>query len=600
MCVATVLRSAVLAFSSVLTIVLASCTHPPEPSLPPPGDWPALVHALTRSIEHEMDAADVVGLSIAIVEPEGVRWSRGFGFADRERQQPATDQTIYRVGSMSKPVTAAVLMTLVEQGRLDLDAPLETYLPDFAIRSRFEDAGPVTLRGILTHRSGLPNLWHKTAPDDRPVPYNQLVHEMARAALAYPPGLVSKYSSLGFDLAGHAAEVVAGRPFVELADDFLSTLGASTASFDPSESAMRLLALPYRKGRPVSELPELDGEIPSGGLHTSVLDYAQFSRLFLGTSDHDGAGALSPSSVREMLAVEPPSPLDFENLHGLGWSRWAPEGLGYAGSFASHGGATVLYRCLAVLSLDHDVGVVVCANTQESGQAVFRVATEAVRLALELKGIRAPSEDEEPAPLQPVAESEAFEGRYQSIVGVLDVTVGHRIEARLLGRRVRLIDEGGDWYSPRYLLLGSIPLKVGGMGDVRFGFADVAGRRVIVREQLGHRSRFADRIEPSPIHPAWRDRVGKYDLTNARLAEISFRSSPNVEVEIDDGTLVLRFYPNLQPAIELTWAMRTLSDDEAVCQGLVDFLGGETLRATEVGGRERITMWGYEFERIEG
>jgi CubicO group peptidase (beta-lactamase class C family) len=260
-----------------------------------------------------MDAADVVGLSIAIVESEGIRWSRGFGFADRERRQPATDQTIYRVGSMSKPVTAAVLMTLVEQDRLDLDAPLATYLPGFAIQSRFEDAGPVTLRGILTHRSGLPNLWHKPGPDGRPVPYNQLVHEMKHAALAYPPGLVSKYSSLGFNLAGHAAEVVAGRSFVELADDFLGSLGASTASFDPSESMMRSLALPYRKGRPVSELPELDGEIPSGGLHTSVLDYAQFSRLFLGTRDHAGAGVLSPSSVGEMLAVEPPSPLDFEN-----------------------------------------------------------------------------------------------------------------------------------------------------------------------------------------------------------------------------------------------------------------------------------------------
>jgi hypothetical protein len=123
---------------------------------------------------------------------------------------------------------------------------------------------------------------------------------------------------------------------------------------------------------------------------------------------------------------------------------------------------------------------------------------------------------------------------------------------------------------------------------------------VIVRDQRGHRSRFADRIEPSRIHPAWRDREGKYDLTNARLAEISFRSSPHVEIEIDDGRLVLRFYPDLQPAIELTWAMRTLSDDEAVCEGLVDFLGGETLRVIEVGGRERITMWGYEFERIGG
>ena len=595
-------RAALLIFSAFL--LLQSCRGPAETDPLAPGDWGGFVRALTRRIEYEMDAADVVGLSIAIVEPGGVRWSSGFGLADREAKRPATDRTIYRVGSMSKPFTAALVMALVEEGRLDLDVPLQTYLPSFSIRSRFEEAGPVTLRGILTQRSGLPNVWRTIGPDGRHARFDRLVHEMPHASLTHPPGLVSKYSSLGFNLAGHAVQSVAGRPFVELADDLLKTIRAQTATFAPSEDTKRLLARAYRRGRLVSDLPELDGEIPSGGLHTSVLDYARFARLFLGGGEVDGARVLSERSVGEMLAVEPPSPLDFGMIWGLGWSRSPPAGLGYAGAFASHGGATFLYNSLAILSLDHDVGVIVCANTQESAQAVARIATEAMRLALEVKGLREPrgreaSAPAKPAPAKPVASWKAFEGRYQTRAGVLDLAVGDDLEASLLGRRVRLVDEGGGWSSPRYLLLGSMPLDLGGMGDVRFAFAEVAGRRVIVRDEHGHRSRFGVRIAPSPIHAAWRDRLGEYDLTNEKLARISFRNSPNVELGIDGEHLVLTFYPNLQPAIELSWAVRTLSDDEALCEGLVDYLGGETLRIVRVDGRERITLSGYEFERVE-
>jgi hypothetical protein len=110
--------------------------------------------------------------------------------------------------------------------------------------------------------------------------------------------------------------------------------------------------------------------------------------------------------------------------------------------------------------------------------------------------------------------------------------------------------------------------------------------------------RFGDRIEPSPIHPAWRDRLGEYDLTDEKLARIHFRSSPNVELGIDGEYLVLTYHLNVEPAVELKWAVRTLSEDEAVFEGLVDYLGGEALRVIKVDGRERFIFSGYEFEGV--
>jgi CubicO group peptidase (beta-lactamase class C family) len=588
------LLAAILALT--VSLFSLSCGGPPETAPLEQGDWDGLVRVLTSRIEYEMDAAEVVGLSIAIVEPEGVRWSSGFGLADREAKRPATDRTIYRVGSMSKPFTAALVMTLVETGRLDLDAPLETYLASFSIRSRFENAGPVTLRSILTQRSGLPFVWRKIGPNGLPIRYDRLVHEMSDASLVHPPGLAYKYSNLGFNLAGHAAQSVAGRSFVELGDALLRTIGAETATFAPTEGTKRLLARPYQRGRLVEDFPELGGEIPSGGLHASVLDYARFTRLFLGDGQVDGARPLSEQSVAEMLAVEPPSPLDFGFLWGLGWNRTAPKGLDYAGEFASHGGQTFVYSSGAVLSLDHEVGVVVCANTEESIEAVDRILRVAMRLALEVKGIREPSGRETPAPFKPAASRNALEGRYQTRDGIFDVASGDHIEARGLGDRVRLVDEGGNWFSPRYLLLGSIPLDVGGMGDLRFAFADVARRTVVVYEENGLRMRVGDRIEPSSIHPAWRKRLGAYDLADEKLARILYGSSPNVVLAIDGEYLVLTYHRIGEPAGN--WAVRTLSEDEAVFEGLIDYLGGETLRAIRVSGRERLLFSGYEFERV--
>jgi hypothetical protein len=127
--------------------------------------------------------------------------------------------------------------------------------------------------------------------------------------------------------------------------------------------------------------------------------------------------------------------------------------LDYAGDFASHGGQTIVYNSQAILSLDHDVGVVVCANPQESAIAVARIATEAMRLALEVKGIREPSGREAPVPVKPVASLKAFEGRYQTISGIHDVAVGDHLEARVAGHRFRLVAEGGNWFCTRHLLI---------------------------------------------------------------------------------------------------------------------------------------------------
>src|SRR5262249_52395 len=98
----------------------------------------------------------IPGMSMVIVYDQEVLLASGFGYADLEKQIPADPQTVYRLGSVTKAFTALMLMQLRDDGKLQLDAPIEKSLPDFQIKSRFPDARPATFRQVAAHYSGLP------------------------------------------------------------------------------------------------------------------------------------------------------------------------------------------------------------------------------------------------------------------------------------------------------------------------------------------------------------------------------------------------------------------------------------------------------------
>jgi CubicO group peptidase (beta-lactamase class C family) len=100
-----------------------------------------------------------MGVSIAIVDDQKIVWSQGFGYADVKNNLPATSETVYRIGSISKLFTVMATMQLAEQGKVDIDQPLKKYLPQFSVKTRFPDSGPITLRACpvgLQKGCGLP------------------------------------------------------------------------------------------------------------------------------------------------------------------------------------------------------------------------------------------------------------------------------------------------------------------------------------------------------------------------------------------------------------------------------------------------------------
>ena len=116
-------------------------------------DYQQAIEQLERQIKYELADKQITALSIALVDDQQLVWSAGFGYADPATEASAKSGTIYRVGSVSKLFTDVAIMRLVEQGRIDLDAPVTKYLPEFRPRSPFETE--ITLRMLMAHRAGL-------------------------------------------------------------------------------------------------------------------------------------------------------------------------------------------------------------------------------------------------------------------------------------------------------------------------------------------------------------------------------------------------------------------------------------------------------------
>jgi len=104
-----------------------------------------------------VDEAGITGLSVALVDDQEMVWSEGFGYADKANGVAATPDTLYMVASISKLFTASAIMQLAEAGKIDIDQPVQTYVPEFSINSRFPEAGPITPRTLMTHHAGLPS-----------------------------------------------------------------------------------------------------------------------------------------------------------------------------------------------------------------------------------------------------------------------------------------------------------------------------------------------------------------------------------------------------------------------------------------------------------
>lgn len=590
-----------LTWATALAALAACSSPPPRPPALALGDTATVRQHVEALIQHEMQAHDVTGLSIALVDGQHVVWAFGAGWADQQAQRRADAQTLYRMGSISKLFTDTAAMQAVAAGRLALDAPITQALPNWRIRSRFGPV-PITARQLMTHHAGLPRDLGYGMWSTAPMSLQQRVAALADEDMAYRPGQLFAYANTDITVLGAALEHLNGQPFEALMQDrLLAPLGMRTASFSAAVSPRPEMSRAYRKGRPQAE-PAL-ADVPAGGLNASVLDMAQFIKMVFAEGRSGDQPVLPAAAVREMQQVQNADvALDAGFQVGLGWmlSTLGGEPLEGAGPVLHHGGATVHFRSQMVLLPEHQLGVIVAANSTTAGPVVNRVAQRALALALEAKtGIRQP----DPAatvPAQPVAWDDAalqaLVGDYTTTAGFVRVTRhGAALQAELLGKTFDLIPQAHGELRLRYQLLGLLPISLGELDRLSLSQRTLAGRPVLVA-RIGQQTLLAgERLPPASTAPALTRYVGTYvpELAPGERGVVD-----RVHVSLEQGRLLARLSTHEEPDAPVKFVLQPVSDREALVLGtLAD--AGEVVRLDPTGTEPTFHAAGYRWHRIQ-
>lgn len=345
----------------------------------PPEKYAAAVETLERWLEQEIALKRIPALSLALVDDQEIVWARGFGYEDAERQRGATADTPYRVGSVSKPFTALLLMLFVEMGLIDLDAPIQEYLPDFHPVNK--TGKKITLRQILAHRSGLvrePPVGNYF--DDSEPSLAQTVLSLNKTELLYVPETTTAYSNAAVSVAGYVVEKIQQEPFGKLIRrKLLEAIGMKDSVFDPTPEQRRRLphALMWTYHGREFAAPTWDlGTAPAGNLISTVNDQARFLQfLFAG-----GRKLIRPETLERMWTIAYPKK-DEDAGFGIGFFVSKFEGkrrIGHAG--AVYGFATELSALP-----DDKLGVIVCSARDISNGVSHRVGDTALRHLLAVR-----------------------------------------------------------------------------------------------------------------------------------------------------------------------------------------------------------------------
>lgn len=288
-------------------------------------------------VRHAVEDDEIPGAVVLVARRGRILLHQAYGFRDLERTKPLRIDSLFRMASNSKAVTAAGIMLLVEDGRLDLDAPVGTYLPAFQL----ESWRPVTLRHLLTHTSGVrikplfltplmkKSPQHPQAPDLR-----LEVNRFAKMAPEVPAGTTYSYNNAGFNMLAAVIEEVAGSYQDHLRMRLYEPLGMRDSCNHESDADISRMSTvmkrqpdgSWRGGWKPGDPPDWPFPRGSGGMVSSAKDYAVFCQMLLNGGVYGGRRVLAETSVEEMTSPQS-AQIKAATAYGLGWKVSEPGGV---------------------------------------------------------------------------------------------------------------------------------------------------------------------------------------------------------------------------------------------------------------------------------
>ena len=408
---------------AVLVILLAFCARTPAQQ--------AAVNfaELETTISDELKATNIPGAAVAVVIGDRVVFAKGFGVENIETGTSVTPDTLFRIASTTKMLTAAALVALAERGKVKLDAPIGTYVKGLSPK-----LSRVTVHQLLSHTAGVRDGFSFNGPHDDDA-LAKFVSSWNDDYFVAEPGEIFSYSNLGYALAGRVIEKVSGKPYADAMNEVLfEPLGMRRSTLRP------IMAMTYPMAQGHDGQTSLSIVRPfaddsrfwaNGGVFTSISDYSRFAIAFLNDGRIDGKQVISPAGISKLSTpyVDMPGGNADENpRHAYGLNVRDYRGV----RVLQHGGLRVGFGSLVRIVPEHRFAVIILTN--KSNGLLMRSFEKATELVVPLKPRSTPT------PRQPLvitdAELKKYAGVYQNAPDYL------RLELVADGRKLFLTEVG--------------------------------------------------------------------------------------------------------------------------------------------------------------
>ncbi|MDB6173206.1 MAG: estB 1 [Chthoniobacteraceae bacterium] len=310
--------------------------------------------AIASRLQPFVEKQTLAGAVTLVASKEKVLSLQAAGYSDIAAQKPMQTSALFWIASQSKPMTATALMMLVDEGKVNVNDPVEKYLPEFKGQMVQQDAShllspvhPITVKNILSHTSGMAFSSPMEKPTLDGLPLHEAVRSYAMMPLQFQPDSKYQYSNAGINTAGRIIEVVSGMSYEAFMDERLfKPLGMKETTFWPNEEQIARIAKSYKPS------PEKDGlvettvtqlkyplndrtrqPVPAGGLFSTASDVGIFCRMILNNGILDGKRYLSEASVKQMTSKQTAEAL--KDGYGFGWST-SGDSFGHGGAYSTN------------------------------------------------------------------------------------------------------------------------------------------------------------------------------------------------------------------------------------------------------------------------
>lgn len=310
-------------------------------------------------LDAQRDYDQLPGISAAVIDDQEVLWSGAFGIANQETGAKTDISTLCSICSISKLFTSVAIMKLYDEGKLSLEDKVDDLLPFYDLKQQYPESGPVTIRSLLTHSSGLPR--ESAHPywswPDFPFPSSEDVREgLESQQTLYPASTYYQYSNLGMTLLGEIVAQVSGMSFEDyVAENILDPLSLSDTKPEMAvdqygeELALGYSAITRKGDRKKVKFFNADGIAAAAGFTSNVVDLGKFASWQFRLRDSTITEILKPSTLKYMQQVHYMDP-SWETTRGLGFAIYKGDN---GTTWAGHGGSCPGYRSTLQLDLEN-------------------------------------------------------------------------------------------------------------------------------------------------------------------------------------------------------------------------------------------------------